>query len=152
MSRCRCEDLQLCYRYPGAKAACKAAWDVILGPFAIKGREWSIAELRELWPYVIAGITDRIQKGRSERTLREDTADDLQVFLDLIKYSCEPHPRPPKAGKQTLASHRFEPRAPARAVCRKAAVTCVSLAFPTPYCCSGPSWCKRRYELTRGGS
>lgn len=92
----------MCYRYPGNKAACKAAWDAIISPFAIKCREWTIAELRELWPYVTAGITDRIQKGRTERTLREDTADDLQVFLDLIKHSCEPHPRPPKSGKRTV--------------------------------------------------
>ena len=58
-------------------------------PFGVKYREWSIAEYRELWPFVQAAISDRIDKGRAERTLRDDICDDLSVFLDLVKHSCE---------------------------------------------------------------
>ncbi len=34
-------------------AACKPTWERILKPFAVKGREWTIVELRGLWPHTI---------------------------------------------------------------------------------------------------
>ncbi|GFR52067.1 hypothetical protein Agub_g14589 [Astrephomene gubernaculifera] len=103
--RCRCEGpFDLCWRYPHAtpNATCKPTWDKLLAPFQYKGREWTIVELRSLWPHTIQALNERLAKGRMERTLKEDLQDDLQVLVDLIQYSCKPHPRPPRAGMKTL--------------------------------------------------
>lgn len=54
--RCRCEGpFDLCYRYPAntPNAACKPTWDRLLAPFQFKGREWTIVELRALWPHTV---------------------------------------------------------------------------------------------------
>eukprot|EP00198_Chlamydomonas_reinhardtii_P002555 XP_001691891.1 predicted protein [Chlamydomonas reinhardtii] len=103
--RCRCEGpFDLCYRYPAntPNAACKPTWDRLLAPFQFKGREWTIVELRALWPHTVQALNERLMKGRMERTLKEDLQDDLQVLIDLIQHSCKPHPRPPRAGMKTL--------------------------------------------------
>ncbi|KAG2501676.1 hypothetical protein HYH03_000179 [Edaphochlamys debaryana] len=103
--RCRCEGpFDLCWRYPKdiANPACKPTWDRILAPFAFRGRPWTIVELRSLWPHTIQALNERLQRGRMERTLKEDLQDDLQVWVDLIQHSCKPHPRPPRAGMKTL--------------------------------------------------
>ncbi|GIL57463.1 hypothetical protein Vafri_12696, partial [Volvox africanus] len=104
-ARCRCEGpFDLCWRYPAgvANAVCKQTWDRLLAPFQFKGREWTIVELRSLWPHTVQALNERLQKGRLERTLKEDLQDDLQVLVDLIQHSCKPHPRPPRAGMKTL--------------------------------------------------
>ncbi|GLC40604.1 hypothetical protein PLESTM_001092100 [Pleodorina starrii] len=103
--RCRCEGpYDLCWRYPAGipNAVCKPTWDRLLAPFQFKGREWTIVELRSLWPHTVQALNERLMKGRMERTLKDDLQDDLQVLVDLIQHSCKPHPRPPRAGMKTL--------------------------------------------------
>lgn len=101
---CRCEgESDLCWRYPqNPNAACRATWDKVLQPFSFKGREWTIVELRALWPHTVSALSQHLAEGRQNATLRQEIADDLQVLVDIITHSCATRPRPPRAGMKTL--------------------------------------------------